>query len=381
MTTEGIIRADASKRGWGIARKSRELGVTGVPCFVEPNVPGRCEIWVGIAKNSNTLEGGLDWQGSNLHVANIRGLTKGLVYDRMGRQIGNVTKTDNTNSCTISIKRDHGEYRDAWEALKTYINAIYGGFRTNSQAAALPVDRPYRFPIVGEKSREEVEWLDLVRGDKITIVGLGGVGSWIADLLTKADVSELHAWDDDLIEDKNILRMPGAINPDWIGKPKATWLEETYQQIHPRIFGHQENVREENVDKVLRNTTFGFVAVDNDDGRTIACNALANVGVPFVDVGLSLDRRDGQVTASLRVTTAYPHHETWRGAIPKVGRAGQEVYGRLELSDISAMAAGWAVQSWRKMRGQMAQTEPHECMVYRAEPSTITVRGLGEALS
>ena len=380
MTAEEIIRADAARRDWRIVRKSHELGATNVPCFVEPNVPGRCEIWVGIAGDSSQIRGGLDWQDSHLHVANIRGLTKGIVYDRNGTQIGNVIKTDKT-SCTISIKRDDGEYRDAWEALKTYINAIYGGFRTSSQAGPVQVERPYTFPIVGEKSHEEVEWLDLVRGDKIALLGLGGVGSWIADLLIKADVSELHAWDADLIEDKNILRMPGAVNPEWIGKPKATWLEETYRQIHPRVYGHPEKVSEQNVNKILTDTTFGFVAVDNDEGREIACDALAEAGVPFVDVGLSLDWRYGQVTASVRVITAYPHHETWRKAIPKVGRSGQQLYGRLELPDISAMAAGWAVQSWRKLRGQMAQTEAHECMVYRAEGSTITTRGLGEAIS
>ena len=378
MTTEEMVRADARKRGWEVVRASQELGVTGVPCFVEPTVPGRCQIWVGMASDSDQLHGGLGWQGGNIHVAEVRGLTKGSVYDRAGKSIGNVVRTSNTDRCTISIKRDGGDYQNAWEALRTYINAIYGGFRNRHIDSAAQVERPYTFPILGEKNREEVEWLDLVRGEKIAIVGLGGVGSWIADLMTKTDVAEVHGWDADVIEDKNIIRMPGAVNPEWIGKPKATWFKETYRQIHRGVCGYSENVCEKTIEEMRSKITFGFVAVDNDEGRGIACEALADAGVPFVDVGLALDRKDGQVSAAVRVITAYPPDETWRKAIPKVDRSGQEVYGRLELSDVAAMAAGWAVQSWRKMRGQMAQADVHECMVYRAECNSITVRSRGE---
>ena len=261
--------------------------------------------------------------------------------------------------------------------MKTYINAVYGGFRASDNSSSNEVERPYTFPILGEKSRDEVQWLDLVRGEKIAVVGLGGVGAWIADLLAKADVAEVHGWDADVIEEKNIIRMPGAVNPCWIGKPKARWFEETYRQIHCQVCGHAENVTDQNAKEICTNTTFGFVAVDNDEGREIACNAMAEVGIPFIDVGIALDRRDGQVTASIRLTTVWPHDDAWRKAIPKVGKAGQDVYGKLELPDLAASAAGWAVQSWRKMRGQMAQDKASECMMYRAETNMITVRTRG----
>lgn len=129
MTTEDMVRADAEKRGWSIMRNSRELGAVGVPCFVAPDVPGRCEIWVGIGTDTDELQGGLEWQGGNTHVANIRGLAQGGVYDRRGEPIGNSTNAGDENKCTISIKKDSGEYDNAWDALKTYINAVYGGFR------------------------------------------------------------------------------------------------------------------------------------------------------------------------------------------------------------------------------------------------------------
>lgn len=372
-----MVRSDAEKRGWKIVRTSQELGVVGIPCFVAPGVPGRCELWVGVSVDSDQLQGGLDWQRGHLHVADIRGLTNGAAYDRLGNPIGNVIRTDDGSSCTISIMRDEADYRDAWEALKTYVNAIYGGFLASDNSNSHEVERPYTFPILGEKSRDEVQWLDLVRGEKIVIIGLGGVGAWIADLLAKADIAEVHGWDADVIEGKNIIRMPGVVNPCWIGESKAKWFEETYRQIHRRVCGHAENVTDQNAKEICANTTFGFVAVDDEEGREIACNAMAEAEIPFIDVGISLDRQDGQVTASIRLTTAWPYDEAWRKAIPRVGRAGQELYGKLELPDVAAIAAGWAVQSWRKMRGQMAQNKASECMVYRSETNTITIRDRG----
>ena len=377
MTVEELVRSDAAKRGWTVVRRSRELGVTGVPCFVAQDIPGRCEIWVGVNNDSDQLQGGLDWQGGNVHVADIRGLATGAVYDRLGNVIGSVVREGDEDSCTISIKKDSGEYQDAWDALKTYIHAIYGGFRASDNDGSYGAERPYTFPILGERGRDEVQWLDLVRTERVAVVGLGGVGAWIADLVVKADVAEVHGWDADEIEAKNVIRMPGAVDSDWIGKPKAEWFEETYQQIHRQVHGHPKHVDERTAADMCSNATFGFVAVDNDEGREIACAAMAAAGIPFIDVGISLSRRDGQVSASIRATTAWPHDDAWRKAIPKVDKAGQETYGKLELPDVAAIAAGLAVQSWRKVRGQTAQESASECMVYRTDTDTITVRARG----
>ncbi len=377
MTTEVMLRADAEKRGWSIVRRSRELGAVGVPCFVAPGVPGRCEIWVGIGRDSDELQGGLEWQDGNTHVANIRGLAQGGVYDRHGEPIGNSVKTGE-NNCTISIKKDSGEYVNAWDALKTYISAVYSGFRAGETNDGRDLERPYTFQISEERSREEVEWLDLVRGERVAIIGLGGVGSWIADLVAKADVAEVHGWDADKIEAKNIIRMPGAVNPDWIGKPKAVWFEETYREFRKGVFGHQENVGEQNIEQALSGITYCFMAVDDDEARSIVCSAMEDVGIPFVDVGLSLSRTDNsQVYGSIRIVNALSHDAAWRKAIPQVGQSGQEIYGRLELPDMGALAAGLAVQSWRKMRGQMLPGCALECLLYRLETDQITPRERG----
>ena len=53
-------------------------------------------------------------------------------------------------------------------------------------------------------------WRDRARGQRIGIVGLGGAGLWILDLMSKTDVSEILIWDGDEIEGRNLLRAPGS---------------------------------------------------------------------------------------------------------------------------------------------------------------------------
>lgn len=374
LNSEHLVRADAQKRGWQVVRRIREIGVVGVPCFVEPDVPGNCEIWVGTGENSSQLEISFEWQHSSRHVANIRKLNNGKVYDRGGQPIGNWIGSEGNSSCSISIKKDGGEYLDAWEALKTYTSTIYSGFLSFDTETHLQAVRPYTFDIPGERSRNEIQWLDLVRTQKIAIVGLGGVGAWIADLLVKSDVAEIHGWDHDEIEAKNIIRMPGAVNPNWIGKKKARWFQDTYSQVHNNVIGHEQKVTEHNADKVGAGISFGFIAVDRDDARTAAIDAFSNRRIPFVDIGLSPSRTDRKVDVSIRIIIARPYLEGWRAAVPVVDQVGQGIYGRLELPDLNATAAGLAVQNWRKFCGQMGEATSVECLVYQSESSKIILR-------
>ena len=168
--------------------------------------------------------------------------------------------------------------------------------------------------------------------------------------------------------------MPGALDPDvWIGRPKADWFQETYSLIHTNVHGHNVKVLLENVQEVI-GTTFAFVAVDEAHDRMLVCDTLANAGIPFVVVGLSPVRKDKRVKVSMRIVTAHVDVSSWREAIPQVGQAGQDDYGSLDLPDVYSMAAGWAIQSWRKMRGQFSQEKREECLDYSAVDQSLIVR-------
>ena len=375
---ESRARHEAERRGWTIERRDLEIGVIGVPCFVAPNVAGQCHIWVGTASNSDELKALHDWQQGAFHTANIRGLPHGRLYDRSGNELAERVIARPHSSLVLSIKLRGRDYEDAWEALNNYVKQIYALFLGRSAASSEEAPpRPYTFDVLGDKLPEAVEWRGLLAQERVAIVGLGGVGAWIADSVVKADPLEVHGWDYDCIEPKNILRMPGGLDPDvWLGRPKADWFQETYSLIHTNVHGHNVKVLRENVQAVIERTTFVFVAVDDADDRMIVCDTLANAEVPFIVVGLSPVRKDKRVKVSMRIVTAHVGVSSWRDAIPQVGQAGQDDYGSLDLPDVYSMAAGWAIQSWRKMRGQFWQEQREECLDYSATDQSLIVRGV-----
>lgn len=370
-------RHEAERRGWKIERRDREIGALSVPCFIEPNVAGECEIWVGTASDSDELQAVHEWQLGASHAANIRNLPHGTLYDRTGNEFTAGVIGRPQKSLVLSIKFKERDYEDAWEALNNYVMQIYALFlgRPASDGEAYP--RPFTFEVLGGQQPDAVEWRRPLAQERVTIVGLGGIGAWIADFVVKADPREVHGWDYDHIEPKNILRMPGAIDPTaWIARPKADWFQETYSLIHKEVHGHNVKVLRGNVQEVIAGTTFAFVAVDEASDRMMVCDALAGAGIPFVVVGLSLVRRDKRVKVSLRVVTAHVGESSWREAIPQVGQAGQDDYGSHDLPDVYSMAAGWAIQSWRKTRGQFWKVSREECLDYSAADQSLITRGV-----
>ena len=374
---ESRARHEAERREWTIERRDLEIGALGVPCFIAPNVAGVCQIWVGTASNSDELQATHDWQQNAPHTANIRGLSNGRLYDRSGSALTAGVIAQSHSSLVLSIKLREREYEDAWEALNNYVKQIYTLFLGRSVSGKEAAPRPYTFDILGDQLPEAVEWRSLLAQECVAIIGLGGVGAWIADFVVKADPREVHGWDYDCIEPKNILRMPGGLDPDvWIGRPKAEWFQETYSLIHTSVHGHNFKVLPEGVQEVIEGATFAFVAVDDADDRMMVCDSLANAGIPFVVVGLSPVRKDKRVKVSMRIVTAHVGVSSWREAIPQVGQAGQDDYGSLDLPDVYSMAAGWAIQSWRKMRGQFWQEERQECLDYHASDQSLIPRGV-----
>ena len=374
---ESRARREADRRGWKIERPDLGIGALGVPCFVAPNTAGKCDIWVGTASGSDQLHPAHDWQQGAFHTANIRGLTDGKLYDRSGNQLTDGVIAQTHSSLVLSIKLKGREYEDAWEALNNYVKQIYALFLGRPASTGVSAPRPYTFEILGDQLPEAVEWRSLVAQEQITIIGLGGIGAWIADFAVKANPRAVHGWDYDCVEPKNILRMPGGLDPNaWIGRHKADWFQETYSLIHLNAHGHNTKVLPENVQEAIQGTTFAFVAVDNADDRMMVCDALANARIPFVVAGLSAARKDKRVRVSLRIVTAHLGVSSWRNAIPQVGQAGQDDYGSLELPDVYSTAAGLAIQSWRKVRGQIWQEQREECLDYSTNDQSLIVRGV-----
>lgn len=82
------------------------------------------------------------------------------------------------------------------------------------------------------KSLEYFDPINQVQG-AIHIIGIGAMGSRVAELLTRLGITKLHIWDMDIVEDKNITNQVYLHHQ--IGMKKTDALEELLKDINPEL--------------------------------------------------------------------------------------------------------------------------------------------------
>lgn len=341
---EDLLRQEAQRRGWTIEVHPNRISVGKVPYRKKDGEAGTCQIWVETQDDGLSMKAPENSGGAS-HAARLSGVDKGNAYQATGEPVGNVLWTDETKECVISIKRDDGEYVNAWHALAVYTARVAGevGVRDREQ-----VERIFEFEIAGEDSRDMRNWRDRARGQRIGIVGLGGVGLWILDLMSKTDVREIRIWDGDEIEGRNLVRAPGWASQDAIGKNKAEYFGEQYGRIRKGISIYGRYWRSDDPEDRFEGLDFVFVAVDKAEVRTALCEKLEEKRVPFIDVGMGIERREGRVRGSCQVFFSGKDPARWRVGIPTAEGAGEQEYYELQLADLGALNAALAVGMWRR---------------------------------
>ena len=94
----------------------------------------------------------------------------------------------------------------------------------------------------------------------LLIVGLGGVGSWAAEMLCRAGVGTFTIIDADVVDVTNINRQMPALACN-VGKPKCEIVAERMRAINPdiKIFVKQMFIDEENIVPLFEEGDFDFV--------------------------------------------------------------------------------------------------------------------------
>src|SRR5438445_712509 len=72
---------------------------------------------------------------------------------------------------------------------------------------------------------------------KVVIIGLGGTGSYILDLVAKTPVQAIHLYDGDVMLTHNAFRSPGAPTIEELEKRlrKVDYLEAKYDAMHRQV--------------------------------------------------------------------------------------------------------------------------------------------------
>lgn len=189
------------------------------------------------------------------------------------------------------------------------------------------------------------------KGQRIGIIGLGGTGSYVLDLVAKTPVDEILLFDDDVFLQHNAFRSPGAPSIEILNKQikKVDYFASIYSQIRRGIKAYPENVTEKNIE-LLNGLSYVFVCIDSNSARNMIISKLKQFGVTFIDVGLGVNVVDENLIGQLRVTVGTPAKYDH---IPKrIGSASMEddeYATNIQIADLNALNALMAVVKWKKL--------------------------------
>lgn len=124
---------------------------------------------------------------------------------------------------------------------------------------------------------------------KVAIVGLGGVGSVVAQQLAHLGVSEYILIDDDRVERSNLHRLVGA-TPSDVGALKVDVAARQINAINPtaKVTSIPSSVRSTEALATLKGSDVLFGCVDTDAARLILNELALAYIVPYIDCGVGI---------------------------------------------------------------------------------------------
>lgn len=191
---------------------------------------------------------------------------------------------------------------------------------------------------------------------RIGIVGIGGTGGYILDQIAKTPVKEIHLFDADDFKRHNAFRAPGATSLEMLQRQlkKVDYFREMYEPMRSGIICHPYDLDEVNVSE-LAGFNFVFVSVDDGLSRGLICRYLQNAGIPFIDVGMGLEKADGMTSllGLCRVTVGTSEKQDHLATrLPVADDRTDALYrSNIQVADMNAMNAILAVIRWKQFCG------------------------------
>jgi hypothetical protein len=315
------------------------------------------------------------------HVAMFTG---SIPHDDRGRPLdkilhGRVPKAiaeDLVAQCSFSSKPPAG-YPDYHAKMTAYARILSGHARAIDPSATATTFPPIRTTdetsvfryVDSATSRAGIGAVTTkLRIGKIAIVGLGGTGSYILDLVAKSPVAELHLYDGDTFYTHNAFRAPGAASVEDLDRAlkKVDYFRNRYDPMRRNIIAHRYYVDERNVDE-LQSMAFVFLAMEGGRSKQVIIEKLEEFNVPFVDTGMGISQAGDTLHGIVRVTASQDGHRrhVWDHKRISFADAADDDYDQnIQIADLNMLNAALAVVKWKKMCGFYADIEREHSILY-----------------
>lgn len=297
-----------------------------------------------------------------------------------------LAKTDVVIERSFSNKPPNG-FVDFFEKIEHYVNIIAGPAieRHNVSPLTFAVDDDeapgsvFKFHDTLTSRAEIGDLARLLKDDVIAIIGLGGTGAYILDFMVKTPVREIRGFDGDTYHIHNAYRSPGALDESELRRGKAEVYQGRYDNFREGLSLHRKYIDRGSAED-LAGVTFAFVCVDKGSARAEIFELLVNLNIPFIDVGMGLNRKQGALSGTLRATNAGAAEgarvraQNWA----ETSDLPDDEYRRnIQISELNALNAALAVIRYKQLRGfYVDEFQAHHLLM-----ETGTLKVLSEALS
>lgn len=261
-----------------------------------------------------------------------------------------------------------GKFEDFFEKIESYVTVISGPAMSRHDVS------PYTFRVVEEAatdsvfkvqdtmtSRAEITELSAkFKEEVIAVVGLGGTGSYLLDFLVKTPVREIRAFDLDPFHVHNAFRSPGRLEMDEFGKTKADVYKARYDNFRTGLSIVPKFI-DASSGEDLEGVTFAFVCVDKGSSRAGIFEALLSRGIPFIDVGMGLSRKQDALNGMLRATYYSSEHgrKVRDKRLAELTDRPDDLYRtNIQISELNALNACLALIKYKQLRGFYFQEMP-----------------------
>lgn len=311
----------------------------------------------------------------------------GVPFDARGRQLDCVTPVSRPSvlghglisDCDLCCKPVDREFHDYHEMMSAYVALLEGAAiavdptvtaRTRRVIADTDDRSVFVYPDTASARAGIGAMNERLAGGSVGIVGLGGTGAYILDLVAKTPVPRIHLFDDDLFLQHNAFRAPGAASIADLEarRRKVDHFAEIYARMHSGIVPHRMPLGPTSL-HLLDHVDFVFLCVDTATARRSIIPHLERRGLSFIDVGMGLEIGEDGLMGMVRLTTSTPAlRQAARERIPMADDHADDPYAtNIQVADLNALNAALAVIRWKRLRGFYADSEQEHASVYSVD--------------
>lgn len=352
-----------------------------------PYVTGQRLVRLGTLISTLTLAGD-ETRTPDTHVAYFDGdypcMPDGKPIHQIAHQSSNYDLGNGVTAKHSFSSKPEGGYTDYYHKMTTYAGILSGPATVikpgiTARTFRVPEDEDCSVFNYAETASDRVgigALTETLTAEKVAILGLGGTGSYVLDLIAKTPVREIRLFDGDEFLQHNAFRSPGAPSIEELREApkKVDYLKAVYSRMHRNVVAHAVHIGAHNI-HLLDGITFAFLCMDAGPDKRAIIGKLEALGTSFIDAGMGLELVDGSLGGILRVTASTPEKRAHvhDGRISFVGGGDDNIYSaNIQVADLNALNAVMAVVKWKKVRGFYRDLEGEHHSTYTTDGNMLT---------